>query len=157
MIEVPCVIDADALYFLSKHPSLKLPSDCILTPHHEEMKRILQGEDPSQEACQRYVEDKKVTLVLKGAPTFIFQPGQIPLIIPRGDPGMATAGTGDVLTGILGGLLAQKVPCFEAAQLGVYLHAVAGESAAMEMTSYCMIASDLIAHLPNAFLEIMMT
>jgi NAD(P)H-hydrate epimerase len=75
------------------------------------------------------------------------------LIIPRGDPGMAKAGTGDVLTGIIAALLAQKVPCLNAAILGVFLHAIAGEAAAKEKTSYGMIAEDIIDHLPHAIME----
>jgi NAD(P)H-hydrate epimerase len=109
---------------------------------------------PSLKICQNYVEKHKATLVLKGAPTMIFHPGKKPLVIAHGDPGMATAGSGDVLTGILAGLLAQKMPPHEAAALGVYLHARAGEIAALHLTSYCMIASDILNYLPEAFAEL---
>jgi ADP-dependent NAD(P)H-hydrate dehydratase / NAD(P)H-hydrate epimerase len=149
-ISLPAVLDADALYFLSEHPQQKLPEAVILTPHHKEMERLLHLE-LSFSACKRFVEEKKVTLVLKGAPTVVFHPKKEPLIIPRGDPGMATAGTGDVLTGILAGLLAQGLSPYQAAVLGVYLHGLAGEIAAIDKTSYCLIASDLIDYLPEAF------
>lgn len=153
-IHLPNVLDADALYFLAKNPSWKLPEQSILTPHHGEMQKLIK-KAPTLETCQDYVEKHKVTLVLKGAPSIVFHPGKKPLIIPYGDPGMATAGSGDVLTGILAGLLAQKMKPQEAAALGVYLHAIAGELAANKLTSYCMIASDILEYLPEAFESLM--
>jgi NAD(P)H-hydrate epimerase len=73
------------------------------------------------------------------------------MVNPTGDPGMATAGSGDVLTGLLAGLLAQGMAPFEAAMLGVYLHGLAGEHAAQEMTSYGLMASDILYHFPESF------
>jgi ADP-dependent NAD(P)H-hydrate dehydratase / NAD(P)H-hydrate epimerase len=131
-----------------------LPDICILTPHHQEMKRLLQDKEPTLDHCQKFVEKKKVTVVLKGGPSFVFHAGDLPLVIPRGDPGMATAGTGDVLTGIIAAMLARKLPPREAAALGVYLHALSGEAAAFDLTSPCLIASDLIHYLPEAFSQI---
>ncbi len=147
--DLPCVIDADALYFLAKHPTWKVYGQAVLTPHHKEMERFL-GADPNLANCQAFVEKRGCTLVLKGAPTIIFHPERAPLIIGRGDPGMATAGAGDVLTGIIGGLLAQGLTPYCAAVTGVFLHGLAGESAASDLTSYSLIASDLIQHLPSA-------
>lgn len=144
---LPTVVDADALYFLDEE--MPLPEKTILTPHHGEMKRILNAE-PTLEACDEYVREKNVTLVLKGGPTIIFHPHTKPLIVPHGDPGMATAGTGDVLTGVLAALLAQGLDLRTGAALGVYLHALAGEIAARSETSYGVIATDLIHHLPDA-------
>jgi NAD(P)H-hydrate epimerase len=118
------------------------------------MEELLQ-KSPSLEACQSYVDTRKTTLLLKGAPTFLFHPGAKPLIITAGDPGMATAGSGDVLTGLLAGLLAQKIALLEATKLGSYLHAKAGELAAAKLTSYGMIASDITAHLPQAYQELL--
>ena len=155
-ITLPCVLDADALYFLSENPQQKLPEATIFTPHHKEMERLLHTE-VSFTACQCFVNEKKVTLVLKGAPTVIFHPQRKPLIIPRGDPGMATAGTGDVLTGILASLLAQGLDTYKAAALGVYLHALAGEIAALEKTSYCLIASDLSSTFPTPSLSVLIS
>lgn len=149
-IKVPTVIDADALFHLK---SEDLPANAILTPHTGEMKRLL-NETPNHTNCQNYVEKHQVTLLLKGAPTTIFHPGHPPLIVTHGDPGMATAGTGDVLTGIIAALLAQQLPPREAAALGALLHAIAGEHAAAIETSYSVIATDLIRHLPEAFLEL---
>ena len=148
--KVPVVIDADALFNLK---SDDLPTNAILTPHSGEMKRLL-NEIPNYANCQSYVEKHQVTLLLKGAPTTIFHPNHPPLIIPRGDPGMATAGTGDVLTGIIAALLAQQLPPREAAALGALLHSLAGEHAAHVETSYGVIATDLIDHLPEAFLDL---
>lgn len=147
--QLPAVLDADALFFLAQNPEMAVPEKTILTPHHQEMQRILK-EAPHRENCQQYVDHKKVTLVLKGAPTMIFHPGEIPLLVSRGDPGMAKAGTGDVLTGILAAMLAQGLEPFIAAALGVYLHAVSGEIAAEAETSYGILATDLIHFLPEA-------
>ncbi len=153
-IDKPCVLDADALYFL---PDMKVPKQCILTPHRGEMLHLL-GEtkaDLEEEVlwnrCQKYVEQHSVVLILKGAPTHIFSPASLPIIIPRGDPGMATAGSGDVLTGLVAALLAQGQSLLEAAVVGVTLHALAGEAAALEKTSYGYSAGDLITFFPSAF------
>lgn len=155
-ITKPCVIDADALTILSETGKIKLPEKTILTPHMGEMKRLLhietaQKDKKFMEQCQKYAEKKKVTLILKGGPTFIFHPGSMIMVNAHGDPGMATAGSGDVLTGILAALLSEGLSTHEAAQLGVFLHGVSGEFAAEDLTSYCMVASDLINHLPDAF------
>lgn len=150
-IKLPCVLDADALFFLSEEKNWVLPSSCVLTPHHQEMKRLLNNHEPTLEACQQFVEDHEVTLVLKGAPTFIFHPGISPLIMTHGTPAMATAGTGDVLTGIIAALLAQGASSLIAATLGVYIHGLAGEAAANANTTYSVIASDLIDFIPEAY------
>lgn len=145
-LHVPMVIDADALYHIKV-----FPKGAILTPHHKEMLHLLGADTIEHEACQTFADQSEVTVVLKGAPTWIFHPKRLPLIVPKGDPGMATAGTGDVLTGMIAALLAQGVQGRDAAALGVYLHGEAGEIAAHEKTSYDMIASDLIEALPSAF------
>jgi NAD(P)H-hydrate epimerase len=77
-----------------------------------------------------------------------------PLVIVRGDPGMATAGAGDVLTGIIAAMIAQGLDARRAAALAVYLHGISGEIAAANLTSYCMTASDLIDFLPDAFIQV---
>lgn len=146
---LPSVIDADALFFLAKNKGMKLPEKTILTPHRQEMERIL-GSAPTFEKCQAYVDEKNVTLLLKGGPTVIFHPHTSPLIIPHGDPGMAKAGAGDVLTGVIGALVAQGLEMRDAAALGALLHALAGEIAAEEETSYCVVATDLITYLSDA-------
>jgi len=157
-IKMPCVLDADALFFLANNKDVSFPPLSILTPHKKEMTRLLGKEDLSEneliEKCQQYVEDHNVTLVLKGAPTFIFHPKTDVIIIDRGDPALATAGTGDVLTGIIAAFLAQKLEPYIAALLGVFLHGIAGEIAAVDKTAYSVIASDVIDNLSAAFQQL---
>lgn len=148
-ISIPTVIDADGLFVLSKKSAITLPEKTILTPHRMEMERLL-GESLTTDRCKKYASRRNVTIVLKGAPTIIFFPHATPLIVPQGDPGMATAGTGDVLTGVLAALLAQGLSPPDAAVLGAVMHGIAGEEAADRFTSYGMIASDLIEYLPDA-------
>ncbi len=95
-----------------------------------------------------------VVIVLKGAHTTITLPDGQAIFNPTGNPGMATAGSGDVLTGIILGLLAQGFPAANAAIAGVYLHGLAGDLAARKMTEPALIASDIIRFLPKAFRKI---
>lgn len=155
-LHLPAVIDASALTLLAEE-NLRVPKGAVLTPHFGEMKRLLDDHEsqvidlPFLKRCQEFVEEQEVTLVLKGASTFILRAGQTPEVSIRGNAGMATAGSGDVLTGVIAGLMAQGLTGEEAAKLGVYLHGIAGESAARDLTPYSLIASDLIAHLGHAF------
>jgi len=159
-LKQPCVIDADALTWIAEH-SVVLPDQVILTPHQGEMLRLLHKDkerlntEELLSLAMDYAKTKKITLVLKGAPTFILQEGLPIYVNPRGDPGMATAGSGDVLTGIIAAFLSHRLPPHTAALLGVYFHAVSGEWAAKSKTSYCMIASDLIHSLPEAYKELL--
>ena len=159
-LEKPCVIDADALTLLAEL-EVPFPKQTILTPHKGELLRLLKISPPEAlnlsflKTCQEYADTKQVTLVFKGAPTFILHPDEMIRVNPTGDPGMATAGSGDILTGLLAALLAQGVPPHKAAILGVYLHGLAGEYAAKELTSYCMTASDIMNYFPDAFRRLM--
>lgn len=151
----PSVLDADALTIIAED-KIALPPNCVLTPHLRELKRLLKVDkvDLGMEflrRCQDWAAEKRVTLLLKGGPTFIFHPHEPIMVCPRGDPGMATAGSGDVLTGLIASLLAQGLTSQHAAMLGVYIHAVAGEWAAAGLTSYCMTASDIINYFSDAF------
>ena len=92
-----------------------------------------------------------MTLLLKGGPTFIFHRGKPITVSPKGDPGMATAGSGDVLAGLIASFLAQGLSPIHASMMGVFVHGLAGEYAAAEYSSYCMIASDIMSYLPEAF------
>jgi ADP-dependent NAD(P)H-hydrate dehydratase / NAD(P)H-hydrate epimerase len=153
-VKIPCLLDADALTMLAKE-GWKLPEHTILTPHRGEMSRLLDrdlgGPLEFLELCEAYAHKSGAVCVLKGGPTFIFEPSEMtPLVVQRGDPGMATAGAGDVLTGVIAALLAQGVPTVKAAALGVYLHGVAGELAAQKYTSYGVKATDLIERIPEA-------
>jgi ADP-dependent NAD(P)H-hydrate dehydratase / NAD(P)H-hydrate epimerase len=157
-LQKPCVIDADALTILAEEENYILPEHSIMTPHMGEMMRLLKM--PSHHSlitldflkiCKKFAEDKKIILILKGAPTFILSSSNIIYVNPSGDPGMATAGSGDVLTGFVASLLAQQISPLNAAMLAVFLHGIAGEVAAEDLTSYCLNASDLIFHFPEAF------
>lgn len=156
-IEKPCVIDADALTIISEE-KIKLPPHTVLTPHHGEMMRLLHKIEPPPpitfdflQECKRYAEENNVTLVLKGAPTFLLAAHHPFTVNPTGDPGMATAGSGDVLTGLIAGFLAQGASTNDAAALAIFLHGLAGEFAADDMTSYGIVASDIIFRFPEAF------
>lgn len=141
----PMVIDADAI-----QDGIDYPEGAVLTPHRGEVLRLLKiskeiAEEELLARCQKWASKTKCVLILKGAPTWIFSEKNLPVIVPRGDPGMAKAGTGDVLTGIIAALLAQRAPPLSAAVLGVSVHAAAGELAAQKRTSYGVIAEDLIS------------
>ncbi len=151
-VTVPTVIDAEGLFHL-KELFATFTFPCILTPHRREMLDLLGKKrfDDMVAECQKFARENNLTLIVKGAPTFIFHKNHSPLIVSRGDPGMATAGAGDVLTGIIAGLLSQNLSPKGAAALGVYMHGRGGEWVAKRNTSYTLIASDLIAALPKVF------
>ena len=151
----PMVLDADALTLLAEHPQWMRPCEWILTPHLGEMARLaqgfaLQGADMLEKAVQM-ARDNGCIVVLKGHPTHICLSDGKVLACPRGNAGMATAGSGDVLTGILAGLLAQGYRPEQAACMGVWLHATAGDYAAWELGMECLLARDIVRHLPMAF------
>lgn len=152
----PMVIDADALNLLAENPAWlhELPADSILTPHPLELDRLVGHCSNSYERMNRarnLAITYKVFVVVKGHYSQICTPTGNVLFNPTGNPGMATAGSGDVLTGIITSLLAQGYLPVEAVQLGVYLHGLAGDLAAEELGEECMLASDIINHLPAAF------
>lgn len=157
-LEKPFVLDADALNALVGHTDLL--SACkvspILTPHPGEMAR-LEGQSSPQSVnadrigtATRFAQAHGVVLVLKGARTVVARPDGQAAICPTGNPGMATAGTGDVLTGIIVGLLAQRLSVWDAACAGTYFHGLAGDLAAAKLGPAGMIAGDLINRIPHA-------
>lgn len=156
--ELPAlVLDADALNTLSQTPDWwqQLGSDAILTPHPGEMARLL-GVSIDEVQSDRLGIAKKAalewqkTIVLKGAYTVIVTPDGQSRINPAANPGLASAGTGDVLSGVIAGLVAQGLPLFEAAACGVYLHSEAGEMVRDKLGDAGMIATDLLPALPRA-------
>ena len=159
-VEVPIVIDADALYLLAHH-DVALPEKALLTPHHGEMARLLHQQKqpfsiPFLRDAQEYAKEMGVHILLKGGPTFYLAPSDdIPIVIPFGDPGMATAGSGDLLGGVIVSLLAQGLGLSDAALLGAGLHGIAGEIAAQQVTSYSMKAMDIGQALPAAYQSIL--
>ena len=152
----PLVIDADALNLISEDKtSLQLiPSGSILTPHPKEFDRLAGDSKTNYERLQKAVQmagQLKVYIVLKGAHTAICTPEKQCYFNSTGNPGMATAGSGDVLTGILLGLSAQSYTSFNAAIAGVFLHGLAGDIAAKKSSEESLIAGDIIDNLGNAF------
>lgn len=157
--EVPLVLDADALNILAEHREWldRLPENSILTPHPGEFKRLVGETSNSFERLQAQIEFSKkykIVLVVKGAFTSISTTEGKVYFNTTGNPGMATAGSGDVLTGIVLGLLAQGLTSEDAALLGVYVHGFAGDLAAAKLSQYALIAGDIIETLGDAFLEI---
>ncbi|MBS1682042.1 MAG: NAD(P)H-hydrate dehydratase [Bacteroidetes bacterium] len=152
----PMVIDADALNLLSLNKELihHIPQNSILTPHPKEFERLA-GSWPDDfarlELLRNFAVNIKSVVVLKGANTSIALPDGKIYFNSTGNPGMATGGSGDVLTGILTGLLAQGYSSAEAALLGVYLHGLAGDLAALDKGMESLISGDLIDYLPAAF------
>ncbi len=155
----PMVIDADALNMIAANPAFTglIPEGSILTPHPLEFDRLA-GESPdgwSRHLKQiEYAVKHKVIVVLKGAFTGISFPDGTYIFNPTGNPGMATGGSGDVLTGIIVSLLAQGLSPGRAAISGVFLHGLAGDLAAEKLSLESMIAGDIISSLGDAFKKI---
>ncbi len=155
----PLVLDADALNILALNPEwfAFLPKNSILTPHPGEFDRLTQKHSKGYERLQTQIDFARkhaVIVVLKGAHTSIAHPDGTVYFNRTGNPGMATAGSGDVLTGIILSLLAQRLTPLQAALLGVYLHGLAGDKAAHVVGEESLIASDIIEHLGGAFKQI---
>ncbi|MFC1892999.1 NAD(P)H-hydrate dehydratase [Chloroflexota bacterium] len=151
----PLVLDADALNTLAQIPNWwrQLAGDAILTPHPGEMARLAGvdvGEVESDRLgiVQRLAQEWHKTIVLKGACTIVANPEGKVRISPSANPGLASAGTGDVLSGAIAGMAAQGLSLFDAAALGVYLHGEAGERVKARLGDAGMIASDLLPELP---------
>ncbi len=151
----PLVIDADALNVIAREPEiLGAPrAQRVWTPHPGEFERLL-GERPHGDServasAERFEARFGGVLVLKGHHTVVLERGRY-YLNPTGNPGMATAGSGDVLTGIITSLLGQGLAPFDAATLGVYLHGVAGDLARDVVGEGSLIASDIIEYLPEA-------
>ena len=167
-IDRPTVIDADGLNALAEAQTDRsfsrskvnkrlssLPPQTILTPHPGEMARLTGLSVPDIEnnrigVAREFSREYKVTLILKGVPTVIaLHTGEV-WLNSTGNPGMATGGMGDVLTGLIAGLLAQDVPISEAAVIGVYLHGLAGDISAEKTGVHGLIAGDVLKAIPEA-------
>ncbi len=157
-IDVPCVLDADALNNLISHLQVfsHMKHTPILTPHPGEMARLLATTSSKKVNEDRvgiartFATTHKVILVLKGANTVIANPQGDIAICPTGNPGMASAGMGDVLTGMISGLLAQGLVPWDAAKAGAYLHGLAGDLGSHAIGEPGLIASDVISAIPPA-------
>ncbi len=147
------VIDADGLYYLKKY-AYKLAYRAVITPHYAELARLLDMDikkiigEPNKYA--KLASDKyEVVVVLKGHNTIVLD-NEKEYINETGNPGMATAGSGDVLSGIITSLIAQGFTIFDAAKYGVYLHGLAGDLAKEKYGEYSLIASDIVEFIPQA-------
>ena len=158
--EIPFIIDADGLNILSEIKKINLPKNTVITPHPMEASRLLglklgdvlnNLEECAKELSRKY----SCVTVLKTHRTIIYdnKTGEV-FVNQHGNSALAKAGSGDVLTGIIGGLTAQKMPLFEACKLGVYLHSRAGELASENLTEYSVLASDLPNYLHLAISEL---
>jgi hydroxyethylthiazole kinase-like uncharacterized protein yjeF len=155
----PMVLDADALNIIASSADLweRVPPYSILTPHPKEFERLFgpSGDDYARvELAREMARERQCIIVLKGHYTFIAMPGGKGYFNSTGNPGMAKGGSGDVLTGILTGMLSQGYSAGEAALLGVYLHGLAGDLAASEWSQESMLASDLVEQLGSAFEQV---
>ncbi|HEX3871661.1 MAG TPA: NAD(P)H-hydrate dehydratase [Pirellulales bacterium] len=156
-IEKPMIVDADALFALAIRPlAAGAPAGPrILTPHPGEFKRLAKIEtdmsrDQMEAEARRLAIFMQAVIVLKGHRTLITD-GVQAAHNDTGNPGMATGGSGDVLTGVVTALVGQGLSVFDAAQLGVHVHGLAGDLAAADLGQVSLIASDLIDYLPRAF------
>lgn len=154
----PVVIDADGLNIVSKM-NISMPKNCIITPHPAEASRLL-GVNISSVlkdltfSAKKLSEKYNCVTVLKTHRTIVCNSNGEIYINEHGNSALAKAGTGDVLAGMIAGLLAQKMPLYEAAKLGVYMHSIAGESASKALTEYSVLASDLVNYIPGVIKEL---
>lgn len=156
----PMVVDADGLNLLAGEVAVLAAGPRVLTPHPGEMSRLagistveIQGR--RRAVAADFAKRHGVYLVLKGAATIIAAPDGRLAVNPTGNPGMAAGGMGDVLTGLIGGLLAQGVAPFEAACLGAYVHGLAGDRLARGGRPFGFLAGELAAEIPAAFQEVL--
>ncbi|MCC6157912.1 MAG: NAD(P)H-hydrate dehydratase [Deltaproteobacteria bacterium] len=160
-LAVPVVIDADALNNIATDTSVlkRCPTDVVITLHPGEMARLI-GRDTAAVIADRlgvaasFAQKHGVTVVLKGARSVVATPSGDTWINVTGNPGMATAGAGDVLTGVIAGLIAQHKNVPDCTLLGVYLHGLAGDIANEHVGERGMIASDILMSLPEAIMEL---
>ena len=156
-VKIPIVIDADGINALAGHTDIlkKARGPIIITPHPGEMARMINSSAAEinrdrAAIARRFSEQYNVITVLKGAGTIIAEPSGDIYINSTGNPGMASGGTGDVLTGMIAGLIAQRCPSPDAAIAGVFLHGLAGDLAAKDRGEAGLIAGDVIEKIPEA-------
>ncbi|MEA2636020.1 MAG: ADP-dependent NAD(P)H-hydrate dehydratase / NAD(P)H-hydrate epimerase [Chloroflexota bacterium] len=155
-VTVPLVLDADALNLLAEHRSIlpKLSPSIVLTPHPAEFGRLANMETSAVQKdrrgiASRFAKTWNKVVVLKGAGTVIAAPDGRITLNPIATPALASGGTGDVLAGLIGGLMAQKLPPFEAAVTGVHIHSVAGTDLEASLGQAGVLASDLLPQIPR--------
>lgn len=157
--ECPLLIDADAINIISeKKWQNRIPKGAVLTPHAMEFARLtgcVAGRSEQISAARGFAVEHGVVVVLKGAGTAVCSPDGTIDINTTGNSGMATAGSGDVLSGIISGLLAQGYNPFNAARLGVFLHGLAGDAAAAKRSGPALIASDIVECIGDGYFQLM--
>ncbi|WP_270651180.1 NAD(P)H-hydrate dehydratase [Coprococcus sp. AM97-06] len=158
---VPCVVDADGINILSKHMEWIEETNAliVLTPHMKEMSRMLQCSvkeliEQRMEKLHAFVERYKVVCVLKDARTLVAKEHQNTYLNLSGNAAMAKAGSGDVLAGVIVGILAQQCVPYTSACLGVFLHGLAGDMARDKKGAYSVLASDLVAEISSVLKNI---
>lgn len=158
--EVPLVIDADALTILSDNIELLNTSSVqmVITPHMKEMSRLI-GKSVSEivenrfQIARHFAKKMDLTLVLKDAKSIVSNGGEQTYMNLAGNNGMSTGGSGDVLSGIIAGMIAGGLPLIEAAKMGAYVHCLAGDKAAEKKGKYAMLASDIISEIGDVMRE----
>jgi len=153
--DIPMVLDADALSILAQHPTLQraLPAGSVMTPHEGELRRLISWDRPEDkdEAIFALCRKTGSVVVSKGYHSTIYTPAGEKLINTTGNPGLAKGGSGDVLTGLLGGLLARGYAAMEAAALAVWIHGFAGDALTGRCTAEAYSSRDLIEELYQGF------
>ena len=147
---IPMVLDADALNLLSEHPEWlsEIPAGSVMTPHPGELRRLIPFEKGQEEAAARELVTRSgCIVVLKGYHTRVFSPDGNCYVNSTGNPGMAKGGSGDVLTGLVAGLIARGYPVLTATAFGVWLHGFAGDYLTETRTAEAWSSRDLIDHL----------
>ena len=156
-VGIPMTVDADALNLLSEHPGwlADIPAGSVLTPHLGELRRLIPFEKGHEEEAARELSSKSGSVVvMKGFHTKVFTPAGSCLVNSTGNPGLAKGGSGDVLTGLLGGLLARGYASADAAALAVWIHGRAGDLLTQERTAEAWSSRDLIDKLHVGFKEL---
>lgn len=155
----PMIIDADGLNILATTDNIKFKNDVILTPHPMEASRLLNVSlddilDNMEKSATEISKKYNCVTVLKSHKTIVCSKDFQIHKNSTGNSALAKAGSGDILCGMISGFVAQKMDCFEAAKLGVYLHGLSGEIASKNLTEYGVLASDLVRFIPNAIFEL---
>jgi len=160
-VDKPMVLDADALNAISKNIDAlkKVKTKYVITPHEGEMARLINKRPEYVKnnrliVAKKFSRDYNAVVVLKGRGTIVAEPGGGYYINTTGNPGMATAGSGDVLTGIISGFLSQGLKIFDAARLGVYTHGLSGDIAARDKGEIGLMAGDILEKIPQAIRQV---
>ncbi len=160
ILDLPVVLDADGINLLAKFKKTILPDTLILTPHPKEASRLL-GKDlddilkNTEDAATEISLNYKCTTVLKGHNTVVCSKDLNIYVNQTGNSALAKAGSGDVLCGMISGLIAQRLKPFDACKTAVYLHGLAGDLASLDLTEYSVLASDILEYIPKAIKNVM--